>query len=96
MLIDGVSVNSEDLLAVLPDNKDEAMSQKEITLALCQDSTSSIAMERKRRQIARALKSLIKWGWVVCDRRPGENGHEAFHNSYWKTDLAKDSGQNRL
>ncbi len=89
-------MNSEDVLATLPNNKDEAMSLKEITPALCQYSTSSTAMDRKRRQVARALKSLIKWGWVVCDRRLGENSHEAFHNAYWKIDLSKDSGQNGL
>ncbi len=82
-------MNPEAVLAVLPDNKDEAISMKEIALALGLDISSYTAMARTKRQLSRALRSLIKWGWVDCDRRQGENGHKAWHNAYWKTERIK-------
>lgn len=81
-------MNPETVLAVLPDNKDEALSMKEIAIALGLDISSYTVMARTKRQLSRNLRSLIKWGWVGCDRRRGENGHRAWHNAYWKTELA--------
>ena len=82
-------MNPEAVLAVLPDNKDEAISMKEIALALGLDISSYTATGRTKRQLSRALRSLIKWGWVACDQRQGENGYKAWHNAYWKTELAE-------
>ena len=84
-------MNPEDVLAVLPDSRDEAISMKEIAIALGLDISSYTAKGRTKRQLSRTLRSLIKWGWVGCDRRQGENGHRAWHNAYWKTKLAKSS-----
>ncbi len=81
-------MNPEDVLAVLPDSKDKAISMKEIALALGLDISSYTAMTKTKRQLSRTLRALIKWGWVCCDRRQGENGQRAWHNAYWKTALA--------
>ncbi len=82
-------MNPEAVLAILPNNKDEAMSMKEIALALGLDTSSYSTMGRTRRQLARTLRSLIKREWVAFDVRQGEDGHRAWHNAYWKTEMAK-------
>ncbi len=76
-------------MAVLPDNKDEAMSMKEIAIALGMEISSYTATAKTKRQLSRALRALIKWGWVACNQRQGENGHKAWHNAYWKTQIVK-------
>jgi hypothetical protein len=65
------------------------MSMKEIAIALGLDISSYTATAKTKRQLSRTLRSLIKWGWVACDKRLNENGHKAWHNAYWKTELAK-------
>ncbi len=82
-------MNHEVVLAVLPDSKEEAKSLKEIALAMGLDISTHTAMARTKRQISRILRALIRWGWVDCDQRQSENGHKAWHNAYWKTELAK-------
>ena len=82
-------MNPEVVLAVLPDSKENALSMKEISLLRGLDISSYTTMGRTKRQLSRTLRSLIKWGWVACDRRQGKNGHKAWYNVYWKTELAK-------
>ncbi len=82
-------MNSDAVLAILPNSKDEAISMKEIALALGLDISSYTATGRTTRQLSRILRALIKWGWVGCDRRQGDNGHRAWHNAYWKTEMAR-------
>lgn len=82
-------MNPDAVLAVLPDSRDEAISMKEIAIALGLDISSYTAMGRTSRQLARTLRSLIKWGWVTYDIMQSENGHRAWHNAYWKTELAE-------
>ena len=81
-------MDPEAVLAVLPDSKEDALTLEDIAFALGLDTSSYTAMGRTKRQLSRALRSLIKWGWVGCDRRQGVNGHRAWHNAYWKTELA--------
>jgi predicted transcriptional regulator len=79
-------MNSEAILAVLPDSKENAISMNEIALALGLDISSYTALGRTKRQLSRTLRALIKWGWVDCDVRQNENGNKAWYNIYWKTE----------
>ena len=81
-------MNPEAILAVLPDSKKGALTLEDIALALGLDTSSYTALGRTKRQLSRTLRSLIKWGWVTYDIRQSENGHRAWHNAYWKTELA--------
>ncbi len=81
-------MNPETVLAILPDSKEDALTLKDIALVLGLDISSHTAMGRTKHQLSRALRSLIKWGWVAFDVRQSENGHRAWHNVYWKTALA--------
>jgi predicted transcriptional regulator len=81
-------MNSEAILAVLPDSKEEAISLNEIALALGLDISTYTAMGRTKRQLSRALSALIRWGYVACEIRQSEEGHKAWYNAYWKTELA--------
>lgn len=74
-------MNSDAVLAVLPDYKDQAMSMREITDALGLDSISYTDKRRTRQRLARALKVLVKWGQVSCELR--QQGIH-LHNIYWK------------
>jgi predicted GNAT superfamily acetyltransferase len=82
-------MNSEAVLAVLPNSKAYALSMNEIALAMGLDISSYTAMSRTKRQLSRTLRTLMKRGYVACDVRQGENGHKAWHNAYWKTELVK-------
>lgn len=88
-LIGGINLNSEAVLAVLPTSKEEAKSLKEIAQAIGLDVTSYVDWIRAERRLASSLRSLIKWGWVACDRRQNEDGHKFWYNAYWKTALAE-------
>ncbi len=68
-------MDPEAVLAVLPDNKDEAMSMKEIAVVLGLDISSYTAMAKTKRKLSRTLRVLIKRGCVACDQRQDENGH---------------------
>jgi len=88
-LIGGINLNSEAVLAVLSTSKEEAKSLKEIAQAIGLDVTSYVDWIRAERRLASSLRSLIKWGWVACDRRQNEEGHKFWYNAYWKTELAE-------
>jgi len=83
------SMNHEEVLAVLPDSKDEAKSIKEIAQAMGLEITSYVDWVRAERRLVRALGALTKWGWVACDNRQKEEGHKFWYNAYWKTELAR-------
>jgi hypothetical protein len=79
----------EAILAALPDSREEARSLKEIAQAMDLDISSYVDWIRAERRLASSLRALIRWGWVVCDRRQREDGHRFWYNAYWKTELAK-------
>ncbi len=54
-------MNPEDVLAVLPNSKDKAVSMKEIALAFGLYISSYTAMAKTKRQLSRILRGLIKW-----------------------------------
>jgi hypothetical protein len=69
-------LNHEEVLAVLPDSSEEAVSIREIAQAMGLEITSYIDWVRAERRLVRALGALIKWGWVACDERQKEEGHK--------------------
>ncbi len=75
-------------MAVLPDNKEEAKSLKEIAQAMGLEISTHTDWIRAERSLARVLRTLIKWGWVARDQRQSNEGQKFWHNAYWKTDLA--------
>jgi predicted transcriptional regulator len=81
-------LNQEDVLAVLPDSKEEAKSIKEIAQAMGIEITTHMDWVRTRAAVVRALGALVKWGWVACDERQREEGYKIWYNAYWKTELA--------
>lgn len=60
-------MNYEPILAVLPDNKEDAKSMREIALAMSLDISSHASWIREQRMLARVLRILIKWDWAACD-----------------------------
>lgn len=80
-------MNYEPILAVLPDNKEDAKSMKEIAQAMGLDISSHASWIREQRTLARVLRILIKWGWAACDRRQGNGVDKLWHNVYWKVDV---------
>jgi hypothetical protein len=64
------------------------MSMRDIAEAMGLEVTSYIDWIRAERGLARSLRSLIKWGWVACERRQRDDGHKFWYNAYWKTELA--------
>ena len=84
-------VNHEAVLAVLPDSKEEAISLKEIALAMGLEISSYTDWNRAERSLARSLRALAKWGWVAWDKRQREDGHRFWFKTYWKTEIAKQS-----
>jgi hypothetical protein len=83
------AMNHEEVLAVLPDSKEEAKSIKEIAMAMGLEISSYVDWVRAERRLVRALGALIRWGWVACDERQKEDGHKFWYNAYWKTEPAK-------
>lgn len=81
-------MNPEAILAVLPDNKEEAKTLKEIAQAMGLDISSHTDWIRTQRTLARVLGILIKWGLVAYDQRQSKEGRKLWHNAYWKTELA--------
>lgn len=77
------------VLAALPDSEEEALSMKEIALAMGLEISSYSDRTRTQRRLARSLRALIKWGWVNRTRRQREVGHKFWYNAYWKTPLAR-------
>jgi hypothetical protein len=88
-LYTGGIMNHNMVLAALPDNEEEAISMKELALAMGLEISSYSDRTRTQRRLARSLRALIKWGWVNCDRRQREIGHKFWYNAYWKTALAR-------
>ena len=70
-------MNHEEVLAVLPDCKEEAKSINEIAQAMGLEISSYVDWVRAERRLVRALGALIKWGWVACDNRQKEEGHKS-------------------
>ena len=85
----GNALNHEAILTVLPDTEDEAKSTREIAQAMGLEISSYIDWVRAERRLIRALRALVKWGWVAYDKRQNEVGHKFWYNIYWKTDVAK-------
>jgi hypothetical protein len=81
-------LKQEEVLAVLPDSKEKAVSIKEIAQAIGIEITTHMDWVRTR-AVVRALGALIRWGWVACDERQREGGHKFWHNACWKTELAR-------
>ncbi len=79
-------MNPESVLAALPDNKEEAKSLKEIAQAMGLEVSTHTDWIRAERNLARILRTLIKWGWVARDWRQSDNGQKFWHNAYWKTE----------
>jgi len=82
-------MNHDDILAVLPDSREEAKSIKEIAIAMGLETSSYVDWVRAERRLVRALGALTKWGWVAFDERQKEEGHKFWYNAYWKTELAR-------
>jgi hypothetical protein len=80
-------LKQEEVLAVLPDSKEEAVSIREIAQAMGIEIATHMDWVRTRAAMVRALGALIRWGWVACDERQREKGH-IWYNAYWKTELA--------
>jgi hypothetical protein len=51
--------------------------------------SSYIDWRRAEQRLSRALRTLIKWGWVACDERKKEEGLKFLYDAYWKTELEK-------
>jgi hypothetical protein len=83
------ALNHEAVLAVLSDNKEEAKSTKEIAKAMGIEISSYVDWVRAERRLIRALRALIKWGWVAYDKRQNEVSPKFWYNTYWKTEVAK-------
>jgi hypothetical protein len=85
--------NTEAILSVLPDRREEAKSVKEIALALGLDTSLRADRIRNEQKMARILRKLARWGWVACDQRKRPKACEHRRNTYWKTELAKSQNQ---
>lgn len=81
-------MDQEAILSVLPDNKKEAKSLKEIACAMGLEISTHTDWIRAERSLARVLRTLIKWGWVARDMRQSAEGRKFWYNAYWKTELA--------
>jgi hypothetical protein len=90
-------MNHEEVLAVLPDSKEEVKSIKEIAQAMgLEISSSYVDWVRAERRLVRALGALIKWGWVDFDERQKEEGRKFWYNAYWKTELPRTTSTNQF
>jgi len=85
-------MNQEDILAVLPESRDDAKSLKEIALAMELEMASYADWIRVERRLSSSLRALARWGFVALERRQREEGHKFWYNAYWKTKPAGRSG----
>jgi|GEM_PF-635703 len=83
------AMDHEDILAVLPENKDNAKSLREIAQAMDLEIITYIDWIRAERRLSRSLRALIKWGWVASDKKKMNGRHKFWFNVYWRTDIAK-------
>lgn len=74
-------MNPDDVLSILPNHKDQAMSMREIAGALKLDINSNTDRRRTRQRLARVLRVLVKWGQASCETR--QKGKYRC-NVYWK------------
>ncbi len=87
-------MNPNDVLSILPDHKDQAMSMREIAEALGLDTDLNTDRRRTRQRLARVLRVLVKWGQASCETRE-KDMHRC--NVYWKTiDGVNDTTNNRF
>jgi len=89
-------MNHEAILTVLPDSKEEAISLRQIAQAMGLKISSYTDQMSVQRRLSRSLRTLIKWGWVKCERRQGKVIPKLWHNAYWKTELARNKHSNDL
>ena len=85
-------MNQEDILAVLPESRDEAKSLKEIAQDMELEMASYADWIRVERRLSSSLRALARWGYVDQERRQREEGHKFWYNAYWKTGLAGGKG----
>jgi len=85
-------MNQEDILAVLPESRDEAKSLKEIAQDMELEMATYADWIRVERRLSSSLRTLARWGFVALERRQKEEGHKFWYNAYWKTKLAGRSG----
>ena len=83
-------MNQEDILAVLPESRDEAKSLKEIAQDMELEMASYADWIRIERRLSSSLRALGRWGYVDQERRQKEEGHKFWYNTYWKTKPAKE------
>ncbi|NPV63845.1 MAG: hypothetical protein HPY61_14685 [Methanotrichaceae archaeon] len=81
-------MNQDEILAVLPNSRDDAKSLKEIAQAMGCEISTYIGWIRIERRLSSSLRALAKWGWVALERRQREEGHKFWYNAYWKTEPA--------
>jgi len=81
-------MNSDLILKVLSNSKDDAKSMREIAQAMGLDISSHASWVRTQNTLSRVLRVLCKWGWVTHDYRPSDDGKNFWHNAYWKTEIA--------
>jgi hypothetical protein len=83
--MEGDATNQEDILAVLPESRDDAKSLKEIALAMELEMSSYADWIRVERRLSSSLRTLARWGFVALEKRQKEEGHKFWYNAYWKT-----------
>ena len=83
--MEGDATNQEDILAVLPESRDEAKSLKEIAQDMELEMVSYADWIRVERRLSSSLRTLARWGFVALERRQREEGHKFWYNAYWKT-----------
>ena len=84
-------MNQMTILTVLPSQKENAKSIREIARDLGLETHSYTERLRVERDLSRSLNRLVKWQWVARDRRQREEGCRPWYSIYWKTDLASES-----
>jgi predicted transcriptional regulator len=85
-------MNQEDILAVLPESRDEAKSLKEIASDMELEMAFYADWIRVERRLSSSLRALARWGFVDLERRQREEGHKFWYNAYWKTKPVGRSG----
>lgn len=78
-------MDHEDILAVLPEDKKNAKSLREIAQAMDLEIITYVDWIRAERRLSRSLRALIKWGWVAADKKKMDGGHKFWYNVYWRT-----------
>ena len=74
-------MNQEDILAVLPESRDEAKSLKEIAQDMELEMASYADWIRIERRLSSSLRALARWGYVDQERRQREEGHKFWYNA---------------